>query len=1769
MASSSSSSPRTWRYRVFTSFHGPDVRKTFLSHLRKQFACNGISMFNDQAIERSHTIAPALTQAIRESRISIVVLTKNYASSSWCLDELLEILKCKEEMGQIVMTIFYGVDPSHVRKQTGDFGKVLKKTCSGKTEEEKQRWSQALTDVGNIAGEHFLNWDKESEMIEKIARDVSNKLNATVSRDFEDMVGIEAHLDKMQSLLHSDEDGAMIVGICGPAGIGKTTIARALHSRLSSGFQLTCFMENLRGSCNSGGLDEYGLKLRLQELLLSKIFNQNGMRIYHLGAIPERLCDLKVLIILDDVDDLQQLEALADETNWFGDGSRIIVTTEDQELLEQHGITNIYHVDLPTEKEARKIFCRYAFRQSLPPYGYENLAERATELCGNLPFGLRVMGSMLRGKKEDDWESILCRLENSNIPKIEAVLRVGYDSLHEKDQILFHLIAVFFNYENDGHVKTMLADSGLDVRLGLKTLAYKSLIKISSEGEVVMHKLLQQVGRQAIQRQEPWKRQILIDTDDIRDVLENDSGSRSLMGISFDMSTIKDDMDISARVFKSMRTLRFLRVYNTRCDTNVRVHLPEDMEFPPRLKLLHWEVYPRKCLPRTFCPEHLVELHLTDTQLEQLWEGTQPLTSLKKMVLVSCLCLKELPDLANATNLEILDVCGCQSLVEIHSSVGNLHRLQSLDMIFCKKLQVVPTLFNLTSLESLVIMGSYQMRELPDISTTIRELSIPETMLEEFLESTRLWSHLQCLEIFGCAITHQFMAHPSQRNLMVMRSVTGIERIPDCIKCLHGLKELSIYGCPKLASLPELPRSLTTLTVYKCPSLETLEPFPFGARIEDLSFLDCFRLGRKARRLITQQSSRVCLPGRNVPAEFHHRAIGNFVAICSNAYRFKICAVISPKQVMVEDQVIELLCHILINGCPMKSTLKNKFDVEITIQLEHLIIFPSTLLTVDRRPEQYSEILFEFSTTSQDIEVIECGVQILRDKTGSCESNSEQLLELELEDDLDYDAPRVDTIKDFAKDKESEMIEKIARDVSNKLNSTVSTDFEDMVGIEAHLEKMQSLLHLDDEGGAMFVGICGPAGIGKTTIARALHSRLSSGFQHSCFMENLRGSCCNSGLDEYGLKLRLQELLLSKIFNQNGMRIYHLGAIPERLCDQKVLIILDDVDDLKQLEALADETKWFGDGSRVIIFCRIAFRQLSAPHGFEKLVERVVNLCSNLPLGLRVMGSSLRRKKVDDWEAILQRLENSLNRDIEGVLRVGYDNLHKDDQFLFQLIACFFNYQDDDRVKAMLVDSNLDVRLGLKTLSYKSLIQISAEGTIVMHKLLQQVGREAVHLQEPRKRQILIDAHQICDVLENDYDSASVMGISFDTSTIPNGVCISAQAFRTMRDLRFLSIYETRRDPNVRMHLPEDMSFPPLLRLLHWEVYPGKCLPHTLRPEHLVELCFVNSKLEQLWQGIQPLTNLKKMDLSGSLSLKEVPDLSNATHLKRLNLTGCWSLVEIPSSIGDLHKLEELEINLCISLQVFPSHLNLASLETLEMAYFLYFPNCFKLCLEAKRVITQQSFRAYFPGKEMPAEFDDHRSFGSSLTIRPAVCKFRICLVLSPKPDMEEAYFRLLFCIRVKGCPSDEDMLWLDLPKIRGEHLFIFQAEFVEHHEEMVFKFSTSSHEVDVAECGVQVLTDESCSEQVSEDGDDVLSDDKSNGCDEPRIVLTSSNFTRLKFCSSWIHAYSCRLHGDFATNALVVSSFLLIENPILLVIRNRETVLDHLIPSVKRQHMI
>ncbi|CDY24834.1 BnaA08g14760D [Brassica napus] len=194
-----SSLPPNCKHQVFPSFHGVDVLENFLSHIVKEFKSNAIDLFIDNNIERSKSIGPALIEAIRGSRVAIVLLSKNYASSTWCLNELVEIMECREEVGQTVIPIFYQVNPTDIKKQKSYFGKVFRKTCKGKRNEEIQRWKHALTDVAQIEGYHSINWFNESEMIEYIATDVSNKLNLSApSSDFDGFVNFPSDDEALQ-----------------------------------------------------------------------------------------------------------------------------------------------------------------------------------------------------------------------------------------------------------------------------------------------------------------------------------------------------------------------------------------------------------------------------------------------------------------------------------------------------------------------------------------------------------------------------------------------------------------------------------------------------------------------------------------------------------------------------------------------------------------------------------------------------------------------------------------------------------------------------------------------------------------------------------------------------------------------------------------------------------------------------------------------------------------------------------------------------------------------------------------------------------------------------------------------------------------------------------------------------------------------------------------------------------------------------------------------------------------------------------------------------------------------------------------------------------------------------------------------------------------------------------------------------------------------------------------------------------------------------------
>jgi len=155
---SSSSFCYGFTYDVFLSFRGLDTRHGFTGNLYKALHNKGIHTFIDhEELERGHEITPSLLEAIQESRIAIIVLSKNYASSSFCLDELVKIIDCIKGKGRLVLPIFYEVDPSDVRKQTGSYGEALA------MHEERfknnmlrlQKWISALQQVANLSGWHF------------------------------------------------------------------------------------------------------------------------------------------------------------------------------------------------------------------------------------------------------------------------------------------------------------------------------------------------------------------------------------------------------------------------------------------------------------------------------------------------------------------------------------------------------------------------------------------------------------------------------------------------------------------------------------------------------------------------------------------------------------------------------------------------------------------------------------------------------------------------------------------------------------------------------------------------------------------------------------------------------------------------------------------------------------------------------------------------------------------------------------------------------------------------------------------------------------------------------------------------------------------------------------------------------------------------------------------------------------------------------------------------------------------------------------------------------------------------------------------------------------------------------------------------------------------------------------------------------------------------------------------------------------------------------
>lgn len=148
------------KHDVFISFRGEDTRNNFTSHLHAAFVQSKIQTFIDYRLSKGDEMAPSIFKAIKDSNVSVVVLSKDYASSTWCLRELSKMLECKKYGGHVVIPVFYKIDPSHVRNQTGTYKKAFEKHERDIKHKmaKLQKWKAALTEVANLVGWELRNY---------------------------------------------------------------------------------------------------------------------------------------------------------------------------------------------------------------------------------------------------------------------------------------------------------------------------------------------------------------------------------------------------------------------------------------------------------------------------------------------------------------------------------------------------------------------------------------------------------------------------------------------------------------------------------------------------------------------------------------------------------------------------------------------------------------------------------------------------------------------------------------------------------------------------------------------------------------------------------------------------------------------------------------------------------------------------------------------------------------------------------------------------------------------------------------------------------------------------------------------------------------------------------------------------------------------------------------------------------------------------------------------------------------------------------------------------------------------------------------------------------------------------------------------------------------------------------------------------------------------------------------------------------------------------
>ncbi|KAJ4976032.1 hypothetical protein NE237_001138 [Protea cynaroides] len=688
----------------------------------------------------------------------------------------------------------------------------------------------------------------------------------------------------MLKLLDIESDDKKIVGIHGIGGIGKTTIARAVYNTVFHHFQGYSFIENIQENDK-----KHGLVHLLNQLIFDvlKLENRNITNVDVIkNVIQRRFCEKKVLIVLDDVDQNIQAETLVGNLKWFGIGSKIIITSRNKNILRaQHA--EIYKPEVMNLEGSLQLFSHHAFRGDQPLVDYWELSKAMVKNTGGLPLALEVIGSSLYSKEKSVWYSMLKKLQKVPNNDVMKSLKISYDELNDEEQNMFLDTACFFIGMNKDIACSIWDGCGFSSQAGLDALCVRSMVTIS-EGVLRMHDQLRDLGREIVRQEsidEPGKRTRIWSQEEVFDVLESQTGTSRVRGLSIDFRGTTRSRCLMSEEFAAMTNLSLLQVDYAHFSENF-IHSFSN------LRWLSWKGCPEQYAQTNFFRRKLAVLDLSHSEITENWMGwnyVKMAENLKVVSLTSCDQLSRTPDLSANQNLEVLilkdsknlvemdtsignlknlvklDMSGCESLVDLPIEICRLSSLETLDLSECKSLKKLPEkLDSMISLASLDLSFCKQLEFLPNLPPSLKELCLKgcERVVDLPNENFQLTS-LERLDLSRCkslneqteqlnsmvslasldlSFCKQFESLPSLPNSLRVLCLKGCEKLLHISNLPSGLTSLDVWGCSSILYISGLPSSLTSLFVWECSSIRHISSTSGLRNLEKLSLNGCNRL---------------------------------------------------------------------------------------------------------------------------------------------------------------------------------------------------------------------------------------------------------------------------------------------------------------------------------------------------------------------------------------------------------------------------------------------------------------------------------------------------------------------------------------------------------------------------------------------------------------------------------------------------------------------------------------------------------------------------------------------------------------------------------------------------------------------------------------------------------------------------------------------------------------------------------------------------------------